>query len=1116
MKTTTRISAALLVLSSLMASGQAISPSYTIDSLASFNKTIWTNFYNSHHSSALELPEFLKSHQRDYIKETYFPSYLRLPGINSTPQLACTNIDFENGSLSGWTTSTGYNPIYNPAGCCLTSGGAQVITAGAGLDPCGGFPVVAPGGTFSLKLGDNNTGGIADRIEQTFFVTPSNANFMYKYAVVFQDPGHTVIDQPSFQAEMVDSLGNQIPCTYYSVSAGAGIPGFLNSTGCAGVVYKPWSNVSVDLTSYIGQNVTIKFTTQDCALGGHYAYAYIDGSCASFNINQSNILCQGTNIQLTAPLGFATYNWTLPDLTTQTGQIITTSLPGVYVLTMTTITGCPGPTLTYTLIEFPKPTTSFIFTQPTPCSSNFSFTNLTSIPFGSIASSLWGFGDTGTSTATNPLHTYSGLGSYSVSLISISNMGCTDTAYLPVSIQPFPIASFISNTVCLNSNTTFTNTSNISSGAISSYYWQFGDGTSSVLLNPTHLYSTSGSFLVSLTVTSSFGCNQSYIQVVTVNPLPNVVITATNNCLGITTTYTNSSSISLGTITNYLWDYNLDGITDNTFSNGSFTFLTPGTYTTQLTAISNFNCSATQNISIVIYPNPVAAFSNNTVCNGLPTLFNNSSTISSGYINSNVWQFGDLTSSTIFSPSHLYSSAISYNALLTVTSNFNCSNSVSGIVNIYPKPTVNFISSIACLNQASGFTNTSNIISGSIIKYLWDFDNNGINDDSTINPTHVYPIAGISNCKLKALSNFNCVNENTNPVLVHANPTANFYCPSTCLPQTTNFTNVSTSTDGLITSYNWDFNGDFLTDNVSTNPNYIFTSAGNYGVQLEVQTQFGCTNKIIKSVYVNATPQVVFSAQNNKGCPLLCVNFTNSCSIGSGGISTYQWIFGDGSPADYSSNPTHCYQTGNYNVTLKAVSDSGCVASSTLPNLVNVYPTPIADFNVTPTTVDVTAPLIEVTDKSIGASSVKYIFSDGTIKNVPNFSHFFVTDDAKTILIMQKVVNTYGCRDSIVKVLDIKPAYVIYIPNAFTPNSDGLNDGFKALGMGIKDFKLQIFDRWGEMVFESDDINKAWDGTINSKGDYESTKEDVYVWKVQVKDLLSKQHDLIGHVTLVK
>ena len=435
---------------------------------------------------------------------------------------------------------------------------------------------------------------------------------------------------------------------------------------------------------------------------------------------------------------------------------------------------------------------------------------------------------------------------------------------------------------------------------------------------------------------------------------------------------------------------------------------------------------------------------------------------------------------------------------------------------VHPKPIVNFSSSIACLNQATGFTNSSSIISGSIAKYLWDFDNNGTNDDSTINPTHIYPISGFSNCKLRALSNNNCSNQIINQVLVHANPTANFYAPSTCMPQTTNFTNASTSSDGLITSYNWDFNGDFLVDNITPNPNYIFSLSGNYGVSLEIQTQYGCTKKIIKSVYVNATPQVVFSAQNNKGCPLLCVTFTNNCAIGTGNIATYQWIFGDGSPANFNAFPTHCYETGNYNVTLKTVSDSGCIASLTLPNLVTVFPTPIADFNITPTTVDVTAPLIEVFDKSTGASSVKYTFNDGTIKYTPNFTHNFKTDDAKTVLIMQTVVNTYGCRDSVIKVLEIKPAYVIYIPNAFTPNSDGLNDGFKALGIGIKDFKLQIFDRWGVMVFESDDINEAWDGKINGKGDYESTKEDVYVWKVQVKDVLSNKHDMVGHVTLVK
>jgi gliding motility-associated-like protein len=103
-----------------------------------------------------------------------------------------------------------------------------------------------------------------------------------------------------------------------------------------------------------------------------------------------------------------------------------------------------------------------------------------------------------------------------------------------------------------------------------------------------------------------------------------------------------------------------------------------------------------------------------------------------------------------------------------------------------------------------------------------------------------------------------------------------------------------------------------------------------------------------------------------------------------------------------------------------------------------------------------------------------------------------------------------------IKKVVIKPDYVLYIPNAFTPNSDGINDGFKAVGIGVVEFKLQIFDRWGALIFESNDINKAWDGSVNGKGDSESTKQEVYVWKAEVKDVRNENHYLIGHVTLLK
>ncbi len=1116
MKTILQNTAVLAALISIPAIAQINNLPYTIDSLVNFNQTEWTNFYFSHHTNPSELPEFIEAHKRDYIHATYFTSAQKLANQSNTPQQACTNIDFENGSLNGWTSSTGYNPLYNAAGCCLTSGGAQVITSGAAIDGCGGFPIVAPGGNFSVKLGDNNVGGLADRLEQTFNVTTANANFTYKYAVVLEDAGHAIADQPSFQVEMLDSSNNQIPCTFYNVAAGQNIPGFISSTNCASVVYKPWSSVSVDLTSYIGQNVTIRFTTYDCSLGGHYAYAYIDGSCSNFNITQSANLCEGSSIQLLAPAGFATYNWTLPNNTTTTGQTLTTGLAGVYTLNLTTMTGCPGPTLTYTLISFPKPNASFTPNQTSACSHTIAFTNTSNISSGSITSTVWSFGDGNTSINTNTFNNYAGLGTFSVQLISSSNMGCKDTALLPVTINALPTVMFNANSVCANSVTSFTNNSSVSSGSITSTNWSFGDGSSSAINQPSHQYASAGNYSVTLTVTTNNNCINSIVQPITVNPIPNVVFTANNVCEGNSTNYTNNSTISSGSISNYIWDYTNDGTPDNTNQNTSTAFAASGTYTTQLMAISNLNCIQSFTQVIYVYPNPVVQFTSQPVCFGAPVVFANSSSISTGQISSYTWSFGDGTASSIANTQHLYNSYGNYNVQLIATSNHNCSSILLQTAMVHPNPIVQFQSTTACLNQATQFNNQSSIIAGSIIKYRWDFDNNNTIDDSTSNPSYIYSLAGTNQCRLIAISNNNCTNQKINPVVIHQNPVALFSAPSTCMPNDTKFQNLSTSSDGLITINNWDFNGDNIIDNLQQNPTYIFTQTGNYGVKLEVQTQYGCSNSIIKSVYVNATPSVLFGTEHKIGCPSLCVNFLNNCSIGSGNIVTYQWIFGDISSPDYTQNPTHCYASGNYNVTLKAVSDSGCVASSMLPNLVTVYPTPIANFNVTPNVIEITEPLIEVQDKSTGSSSVNYVFSDGTLKNTANFTHLFTTDVAKTVFIMQKVVNSYGCRDSIVKQVDIKPAYALYIPNAFTPNSDGLNDGFKALGIGISQFKLQIFDRWGALIFESDDINRAWDGSVNGKGDYDSTKDDVYVWKAEVIDVLKQHHDLIGHVTLVK
>lgn len=1272
---------AVLALTYLIGGGQTQkSSNYTIDSLQHFDRSYWLNYISQKQLSQAEMSEFIYAQQRQYIKDTYYPAQ-KLPPSPPTIQQACTNIDFENGNTNGWTLSTGFHPLFNASGCCPTAGGAQTIMTGNGTDPCGGFPVVSPGGLFSIRLGNNGTGGVADRMEQTFSVTAANLNFTYKYAVVFQDPGHAVADQPAFTIQMLDSSGNAIPCTYYNVSAGQNIPGFLNSPNCAGVVYKPWTNVVVDLSAYLNQNVTIRFSTYDCSLGGHYGYAYIDGSCLAFQQTVNDTLCIGATKQICAPSGFGSYVWSGGNLTGNTNSCVTVSAAGNYSVQTTLVTGCTGPTFYYNIFTNPKPLANFT-TSGNTCTMTVNFNNTSTISSGAIITNNWDFGDGNVSTLVNPTHTYVNPGTYLVRLITGSNKGCYDTIVNLVPVNSPPVANFNQTNICQGSPVTFNDLSIAPNSSINLWSWDFGDGSvNSLLQNPSHIYSTPGTYSVTLLVGSSNGCADTAIHFVTVNALPNVNFNIANSCFGTQSIFNNTSSIPSGTITNWMWDVNGDGIVDantqnlnynypapNTYTvilnassnancinsysttvtihplpvinfsgnnvchNSATTFTNtssigngnqissyswsfgnstnstqtnpvviysaPGTYVVSLVATSNNNCTNTGTAQISVWPNPVVSFNSANVCLGATSYFNNTSSISSGNISywmwdvngdsntdstsqnptyiypnagnyvvsltavsnnncvktvtnaitvnplpnssfianntclgtmisftnqstiaagnqitTSFWNFGSNNTTYATNPQIMYYNIGNYTVSLTSTSNNNCKSTYTSVVSVHAVPVTNFIATTTCLNQATQFTNQSTIQAGTITKYRWDFDDNNSWDDSTANPTYIYPAFGTKNCKLQSISNNNCYSHKVNPVIVHGNPVANFKANSVCLGDVTNFQNYSTSVDGMITSYQWDFNGDNIVDNISQNTSNTYASSGIYLAELEVQTQYGCVNVMSKPVYVNAKPVAMFTATNKQGCPSLCVPFQNGSYINSGTIVTYQWDFGDNSGPLYIKNPTHCYGSGTFNVTLKCVSDSGCISNYNAPALVNVYPTPIAGFNVSPEELDEFQPVIDVTNTASGATSVSYMLNPGPTYNTANFTHNMNGTPGQQ-LIVQFATNSYGCTDTLIKLLDVKPGFVIYLPNTFTPNADGLNDGFGAKGVGIEKFEMQVFDRWGHVVFESNDIFNYWDGTV--KGGNEPIKDDVYTWKVQVLDINHKNHDLTGHVTVIK
>jgi len=264
------------------------------------------------------------------------------------PQPGCTNIGFNSNNFNGWFGTTGLStrayigaptPNYDATTIGIVNGRHTIMSGG--IDPCGGFPRVDPlGGPYSVRLGDANVNSQAEQLTQTFIVSTTNNSFTYRYAVVFEDPVHTSNEQPFFRALLRDQSGNIIPCSEFVVSAASNLPGFFNSPNCSSVRYKPWSTVNVDLTNYIGQEVTVEFTTGDCAQGAHYGYAYIDAACSqSFLELYPDTICAGESVTLTAPNGYQSYQW-LPG--GQTTQSITVS-PNTstnYQLNLVAFNGC--------------------------------------------------------------------------------------------------------------------------------------------------------------------------------------------------------------------------------------------------------------------------------------------------------------------------------------------------------------------------------------------------------------------------------------------------------------------------------------------------------------------------------------------------------------------------------------------------------------------------------------------------------------------------------------------------------------------------------------------------------------------------------------------------------
>jgi PGF-pre-PGF domain-containing protein len=453
----------------------------------------------------------------------------------------------------------------------------------------------------------------------------------------------------------------------------------------------------------------------------------------------------------------------------------------------------------------------------------------------------WDFGDGTSSTAQNPVHTYTAAGTYSVTLTAIN--GTVDNTVKKtdyITAGSGPTASFTASPLEGEAPLTvqFTDTS---TGSVTTWLWEFGDGSKSEVKNPLHTYSGAGTYTVKLTVTNSFGSHTfeapSFIRTYSVAaPVANFTSDITSGAVPLTVRFTD---LSLNGPTSWEWDFNSDGTIDSTSQNPTYMYTSAGTYSVTLRAVNGTAMgNMTKSNYITSGGAPVASFNTSPQEGNAPLTVQFTDT-STGNVTSWLWNFGDGNNSTSQSPTYIYSSSGTYTVKLTVTNAFGSSTleapSPVKVLSV-AAPTPDFTSNLTS-GKAPLIVRFEDLSSGGPTAWEWDFNSDGTIDSTEQNPVYEFTDTGLYTVTLRAGNGTAWDNlTKSNYIMVGDGLHASFTVSTRKgnAPLTVQFNDTST---GNVTTWLWDF-GDGNTSS-SQNPSYEYSELGSYSVTLNVSNAYG-------------------------------------------------------------------------------------------------------------------------------------------------------------------------------------------------------------------------------------------------------------------------------------
>jgi large repetitive protein len=675
----------------------------------------------------------------------------------------------------------------------------------------------------------------------------------------------------------------------------------------------------------------------------------------------------------------------------------------------------------------------------------------------------------------------------------IFNQGVNDTIYYitlgavnvcgasyyqdSILVHPQPVADF---GISPESNCTpvVANFANVTTGSATSFFWNFGNGNTSTdsIPSPQTYFADTTTIYYTVTLTASNSCGSSTVtQQVEVDPADVQSFfsaSATQGCQPLTIDFSDYSTPGA----NVDWVFG-DGNT-SVILDPTHTFVNPGTYTVIQYASSTCGYDSTT-LEITVYPIPDVSFTNVlTACMGEEVSFVNNSIGTTGHL----WDFGDGTFSNLNNPVHVFNAPGLYTITLTGISAFNqCPNEYQSEIIILDAPTAEFEISgqQGCLPFSIELTNNS--IGGEFFE--WSFGDG--NFSVLENPTHTYYEAGTYPIALVVTDANGCFMDTTiSNIIVHPNPEIDFEYQrlSLCgLPSEVMFQNNTQGASGFLWNFG-DGNQSFL-----NSPTHTYYNEGDYIIQLIVSTPFGCKDSLEQELGIYPQPTANFDIETIQGCNPLQVFFNNE----SDQANNYHWTFGDNSES-FEQSPLHVFdQAGLYDVQLIVSNDEVCFDTLRFEDAIEVLQNPLASFDI----IENQNGSYQFVNQSDFANHYFWDFSDGTTSEDLNPSHRFLTNGIKQIYL--EATSNNGCIDD--TLINITPGFIkaLYIPNGFSPQQ-GIGEVrlFKPKGVGIKEYHIQIFSTYGQLIWESRELKEgqpveSWDGTYGGT----LLPQDVYVWK---------------------